>query len=412
MALVSSHRQVVYRLLPQTRSTWRWLETVLESQRQLYNAALEERIDCYRKTGKSLTYFDQTKALTECRRELPEMASVAVAVQRGTLKRLDEAFKGFFRRVKAGGTPGFPRFKGRAFHDSISIVSGVKVRDGNLRIPGFGPLTVRRKGGNLYPDGKPASAVLKRTGGRWHAIVCFAVEIEEPADNGCALGLDRNAGQVADSDGEMHEMPDMDRLAAQGGRLQRRLSRQRKASRRRERTKRHHAKVMRKIANRRHNWHHHVSRKLAAKAGTVAVENLHVQAMTKSAKGTVEGPGVNVPQKSGLNRVILNTGWTALKAMLEYKCATVITVPAQHTSRTCHECGAIDRRSRRTREDFTCTACGHAAHADINAAKNILDRALGAGTGGEEASGIGASARRGALASATSTTREISARAA
>ncbi len=174
------------------------------------------------------------------------------------------------------------------------------MRDGNLRIPGFGPMKIRRKGGNLYPDGRPVSAVLKRTGGRWHAIVCFAVEIEEPADNGHAIGLDRNAGQVADSDGEMHGMPDMDRLAAQGGRLQRKLSRQRKASRRRERTKRHHAKVMRKIANRRHDWHHHVSRKLAAKAGTVAVENLHVRAMTKSAKGTVEEPGVNVPQKSGL----------------------------------------------------------------------------------------------------------------
>ncbi len=109
MALVSSHRQVVYRLLPKTRSTWRWLETVLESQRQPCNAALEERIDCYRKTGRGRTCFDQCKALTECRRELPEMASVPVAVQRGTLKRLDEAFKGFFRRVKAGGTPGASR---------------------------------------------------------------------------------------------------------------------------------------------------------------------------------------------------------------------------------------------------------------------------------------------------------------
>ncbi len=230
---MKTHRNIVHRLLPQTRSNWRWLETVLECQRQLYNAALEERIDCYRKTGRSLTYFDQCKALTECRRDLPEMASVPVAVQRGTLKRLDEAFKGFFRRVKNGGTPGFPRFKGRAFFDSIGIVSGVKVRDGNLCIPGLGPMAIRRKGGNPCPDGRPVSAVLKRTGGRWHAIVCFAVEIEEPADNGHALGLDRNAGQVADSDGELHGMPDMDRLAALGGRLQRKLSRQRKASKRR-----------------------------------------------------------------------------------------------------------------------------------------------------------------------------------
>ena len=65
MALVNTHRQVVYRLLPQKEPNWRWLEGTLEDQRQLYNAALEERIDCYRKSGKGLTYFDQCKSLTD-----------------------------------------------------------------------------------------------------------------------------------------------------------------------------------------------------------------------------------------------------------------------------------------------------------------------------------------------------------
>ena len=311
MTLIQTHRQVVYRLLPQKARNWWWLDATLEAQRQLYNAALEERIDCYRKTGRSLTFFDQCKALTECRRDIPEMAECPVAIQCGTLKRLDEAFKHFFRRVKNGETPGFPKFKGRAWFDSISIVSGVKVRDGRLHVPGFGPMTVRRKGGNPYPDGRPVSAVLKRKGGKWHAIVCYAVEVDEPAGNGHVLGLDRNGGQVADSDGCLHEMPDMKRLDGQAKRLQRKMSRQRKASRRRERTKRHLAKVRRKIANKRQDWHHNVSRNLATKAGEVAVENLNVKGMTRSAKGTVEDPGASVAQKSGLNRTILNTGWTA-----------------------------------------------------------------------------------------------------
>ena len=102
MALPRTHRQVACRLLPQTRANWHWLETTLEAQRQPYNAALEERIDFHRKTGKSRTYFDQCKALTACRRELPEMAECAVGIQRGTLKRLDESFKGFFDRLKKG----------------------------------------------------------------------------------------------------------------------------------------------------------------------------------------------------------------------------------------------------------------------------------------------------------------------
>ena len=77
MALVATHRQVVYRLLAQRRSTWRLLERTLEDQRQLYNAALEERIDCYRKTGRLLTFFDRCKALTQCRRDDPEVAACA-----------------------------------------------------------------------------------------------------------------------------------------------------------------------------------------------------------------------------------------------------------------------------------------------------------------------------------------------
>ena len=400
MAVITVHRQIVYRLLPQKARNWRWLESVLESQRHLYNDALQERIECYRKTGRTRTYFDQTKALTECRQEFPDMAGCPLAIQRGTLKRLDRAYKHFFRRVKSGGTPGFPRFKGRHFWNSIEIVSGVKVRDGKLHVPGFGRMAIRRRGGNPYPDGRPVSAVLKRTGGKWLAVVCFAVEVEEPADNGHAVGLDRNVGQVADSDGIMHRMPQSGVLDAKAKRLNRKLARQRKASRRRERTKLRLARVRRRIANRRRNWHHHVSRNLAGRAGTVVIEKLAASGMTRSAKGTADDPGTNVRAKSGLNREILNTGWTALRDMLAYKAASLIEVNPAYTSQTCHECGAVDGRSRRSQAEFRCVHCGRAANADINAARNIL------------ASGIGASARRGALTLVTPTTREIDRKAA
>jgi len=101
-----------YRLLP-TKQQHRALEAILESQRQLYNAALEERIDAYRKANVTRTYFDQTKALTEWRQGDPEASALPVTVQRATLKRLDEAYKGFFRRIQAGGKSGFPRFRGK-----------------------------------------------------------------------------------------------------------------------------------------------------------------------------------------------------------------------------------------------------------------------------------------------------------
>ena len=398
-APVPAHRQTVCRLLPQRRAVWRRPEAIPEDRRQLYSAALEERIGCCRKTGKGLSYSGQCRALAECRSDIPGMAACPVAIQRGALKRPDEAFRRFFRRVRAGGAPGFPRFRGRRSFDSFRAVSGVRIRGGRIHLPGLGGMAVRRKGGNPYPDGRPVSAVLKRTGGKRFVTVCYTVQAEGPADNGHAVGIDRNAGQVAGSDGVIHAMPDMARLEAKCRRLARRVSRRRKGSRRRERAKRQLAKARRKAANQRHNWHHQVSRRIAERAGTVVLERLDVRGMTRSAKGTAESPGRNLKQKASLNRAITGTGWTAFAAMLECKAANVIHVPAAYTSQTCHECGAADAASRGSQAESVCVACGHAASADVNAAKNI------------PASGTGASARRGAFASATPATREISAEA-
>ncbi len=284
-----AHRQVTDRLLPQTRDNWRRLERVPECQRQLYNAALQERSDAWRPAGVSLTLQDRFRSLTVCRREIPEMAAVPVAIQRSTPS----------------------------------------------------------------PDGTPVSAVLKREAGRWSAVVCHAVAHPEPEDDGTAIGIDMNAGQVAASDGRLFHAPDMRRLEARKRRYQRMVARL--------------ARTARRIAMTRRDWHHRVSRRIAENAHTVAIEKLKVKAMTARARGTVKEPGFCVRRKAGLNRVVLDTGWAALRAMLEYKAGCVIAVDPRHTSQTCAACGHVDARSRRTRDRFHCVACGHAGHADANA---------------------------------------------
>ena len=379
------NRHVVYRLLPQTRGNWRLLERVLEGQRQLYNAALQERSDAWRLAGVSITWQDQFKSLTVCRRDLPEMAAVPAAIQRGTLKRVDEAFKGFFRRVKAREeTPGYPRFRGRRRFDSVSVVSGVKLEAGRLRLPGFGWMKVRRRGGNPYPDGVPVSAVLKREAGKWYAAVCHAVAVAEPEDNGNVIGVDMNARQVAlwaepapaKAGGRLFHAPDTSRLEARAKRLSRRLSRQKRGSGRRERTRVRLAKTRRHIAGIRRDWRHRTSRTLADAAHTVVIEDLRVRNMTRSARGTVEEPGRHVRAKAGLNRVVLDTGWAALRSMLEYKAGRTVAVNPRNTSRTCHACGHVDAASRRSQAVFHCVACGHADNADANAAREIRRRGL------------------------------------
>ena len=132
-----------YRLLP-TKRQRRALEQILESQRQLYNAALEERIGAYRKAGVTRTYIDQTQALTEWRRSDPEASALPVCLQRATLKRLDEAYKGFFRRTKRGGKAGFPRFRGKGWFDSFGFREfvGITLKEARLRFKSL-PGTLR-----------------------------------------------------------------------------------------------------------------------------------------------------------------------------------------------------------------------------------------------------------------------------
>ena len=209
------------------------------------------------------------------------------------------------------------------------------------------------------------------------ATVCYEVEAPARADDGTVTGIDRNVRQVASCNGKqsrLHHEPDTARLETRTRRYQRRMARQQRGSSRREDTRWRLARTTRRIASVRHNWHHQVSRRLAT--GTVVLENLSTRSMTKSAKGTADEPGTNVRAKSGLNRVILATGWAELEQMLAYKAVRLVKVSAKDTSRTCHTCGHVDAASRRSQATFRCVACGHADHADANAARNIRRRGL------------------------------------
>ncbi|MYA03534.1 MAG: IS200/IS605 family element transposase accessory protein TnpB, partial [Caldilineaceae bacterium SB0664_bin_22] len=164
-------------------------------------------------------------------------------------------------------------------------------------------------------------------------------------------------------------------------------------------------KLQRKGARKRDDATHQASRKLADTAHTVVVEDLNTKGMTKSAKGTVEKPGRQVKQKSGLNRSILASGWGSWERKLAYKAGELRKVNPAYTSQTCSRCGHVDKSNRPSQAVFACGACGFRANADHNAAVNILVRA-GFPCAPVSARGTGASARRGAIPWGTPTTRE------
>ena len=142
---------------------------------------------------------------------------------------------------------------------------------------------------------------------------------------------------------------------------------------------------------------HKTSRRLVDKAQTVVLENLDVKNMTRSAKDTVEEPGTNVKAKSGLNRVILASGWGQMERKRTYKASELAKVPAPYTSQTCSYCGHVDPCNRTTQARFRCVACGFMANADHNATINILGQHGTSVPARPPARGTGAAARRGAL---------------
>jgi putative transposase len=195
-----------------------------------------------------------------------------------------------------------------------------------------------------------------------------------------AVGVDRGiANTITLSTGERLSVPArLDVLDHRLRAAQRRLARKRRGSNRCRKQRVRLARLAARRARVRRNWQHQVSRAIARRFGVAVLEDLSIKAMTASAKGTRDEPGRNVRAKSGLNRSILNQGWHAFETILAYKLeergGEVVKVNSAYTSQSCSSCGIVDARSRENQATFACIGCGFHAHADVNAAINILRR--------------------------------------
>lgn len=359
-----------YRLLP-TRRQHAALSATCEAQRILYNAALEERIGCYRATGKTRTFIDQAKALTTCRRDLPDMAALPVALQRWTLKRLDEAFAGFFRRVKArDGKAGFPRFRGKGWWESFGFTefSGIRFDDKRLRFKGVpGGLSVHLH--RPLPSDDIRSCVFRRDGSGW--VVCLAarVEVAEKGVVRTAIGVDLGLKVFGYcSDGVIIPNPQIARKAERRFRVnQRALARCKRGSNGRRKVRARLARLHRKIADTRATWLHQQSAALVKRADLIAVEDLNVK---------------NMVRHPTLARSISDASWSKFLGFLAYKAERAgvhfLRIDPRNTSQTCSGCGTLVHKTLAVRT-HSCASCGLIIDRDWNAALNILRAGIGAG---------------------------------
>ena len=318
-SLPKEHRHVTFRLLPGSRENAHRLAMIAGACRFVWNEMLDQQEQVHAIAGMcaARTFFTLGKAFTQLREVTPWLQDMPFAVVRYTLKHQADAWQRFFR-----GEAGRPKFRSRHGDAAFTIPQDVGISDGRLRIPTVGWMRLRRRGGNPWPGGEAKSVAVKRSGGTWYAVVCYAIPVQERPDNGMVIGVDMNVGQVASSDGVMHRAPDTRRREARMKRYARKMARQQRGSRRRERARL--ARTQRAIALARRDWQHRTSRHLAGTAGTVVVEDLKTRAMTASAKGTIEEPGSNVKAKAGLDRVILAAGLSNLRQMLGHKAVRLV----------------------------------------------------------------------------------------
>jgi putative transposase len=341
--------------------------------------------------------------------QLPAQAAQQV------LKHYVRAWDRFFK-----GMGGPPRFKKRSGHMAVDIPQASKLniirlnhRWGEVTIPLVGRVRFRwtRPLAGISPDcpGRITGARLIRKTLGWH--ICF--RIEQPAvkvtpNLGPPVGIDRGiVHTMAISDGQMLDMP---RLLGPGEErrlqaLERKAARQQLArkrgeqrSKRQERTYHQIAALRARQARRREDWLNKTTTQIAKNHGVVAVEDLNVVGMTRSAHGTVEQPGVNVRAKARLNRSILGMAWGRAGRMLLYKCqangSVLVKVNARNSSIECARCGHVSRANRIDQATFQCEVCAHVANADTNAAQVVLQRGLTALSGATP--GCGGDCTRGA----------------
>ena len=392
-------RKVTYKLYPNAREVER-LTAWVRLHCELYNAALQERIEAYRKAGKSITYYDQQNALPEIKAARPEFVELGSHALQQTLRRLDLAFQAFFRRVKAGQTPGFPRFKASARFSGFCYPdpAGWKLsqqgqRGGTLRLgSGKEAMSIRMRGQHRFgADAKPNDVTILRKNGEWFASVTLRVP-----ESACARerhdhqhrGIDFGITDWATFDnGETIENPrwtrnELPRLAD----LQRQRSRKKKGSLRYIRLTRQTARLYERIGNHRREFLHQETAKLVRACAVIATEELQLKNMSRSAKGTLEKPGRRIRQKAGLNREILSAGLGMAHQMLAYKAVEAGTrLHLSYTrqlkpSQRCSGCWALVPKTLSQRV-HDCPHCGCSMPRDKNSALVVIIDAHTPGTG-------------------------------
>ena len=334
---------------------------------ELYNAGLESRIDCYRKTGESRSLYDQYKELVQVRAELPEFEAVSSIVFRGVLSRLDKAYKSFFRRVKAKEKAGFPRFKSRRRWRTIEINDQcwrMLKREGNklvLKVKGLPRIEVKPSR-ELPPNTLLKAIRIKRKPLRTEVALSYELPTPEVKPVSNPVGIDMGISKrLTLSNAETVEKREIDRKRLI--RLQRSVSRKVKGSNNRSKAVSLLAKEWQRVSDKERDYLHRLTSEIVRMYDFIAVEKLETKKMLGNRQ---------------LAKSIQEQTWGKFAALLNEKAESagvkMVAVNPKGTSQECSSCGAEVKKPLSVRT-HKCD-CGLEMDRDTNAALNILHRGI------------------------------------
>ena len=382
-------RKITYRLYPSQRQQNQMLETLRLHQR-MYNAALEQRIDAYKSRGLSLSFSAQCAELTKLRSECPEYAALNAQSEQVTLKRLDLAFKHFFRRVKERKEKvGFPRFKAferfkgwgyKTHGDGWKFLSRQEYINATVFLSGIGRVQARGRGRFIDQErtsrqpGKPKTLEVFRKASKWYASVTFETLRPFRASGDKALGIDWGTTHfvtIVDETKTPLVIKNPRHLKGREKKLkkaQRDLSRKKRGSNNRKKARKILGDAHQRVAWKRENFLHQTSAFIVKSASFIVTEALNIKAMTANGGA----------YKTGLNRSILDTSPGKFFELLEYKAADAgipyVKVPTRKIkpSQTCSGCGHVEKKQLSERI-HDCKKCFLQLDRDVNAALVMLN---------------------------------------
>ena len=353
-----------YRLYP-TRAQAERLDRTLETCRCWYNACLAERKAAWENEQRTVGKYEQLAQVKVYRRENPYAGQLHSHILQVVVQDLDKAYQAFFRRVKAGEVPGYPRFKGQNRFDSFGLKeygNGFKLEGRRLRLSGIGRMRVRW---HRPIEGKVKTIRVCRQAGRWYA--CFACEVEGRAllPTGREVGMDVGIHHLlATSENELVDNPRWYQEEQRTLRiLQRRVSRRTSGGSNRRKAVLVLQRQHEHITNSRKDYLNKLVHRFIVNYAVLVLEDLRITGMIWDHR---------------LSKSILDAGWGYLKQHLIDKAAEagrrVILVDPAYTSRTCSSCGAIFAELSLGDRWVECS-CGLSMDRDVNAAWNIMKRA-------------------------------------